>query len=99
MTAPPSAPRLSLSARRILTTAVWCLLAAAVLGACLAAYLLAVPESSNATRGVLFNIGQGIRWLLYASTAVLFVIIALGPLRRAKLWRLGRPEQRLDPGG
>lgn len=55
-----------------------------------------VADAGDATREVLFNVGHSLRWLLYAASAAVFVYLALGPLRRARLWRLGRPERRTD---
>ena len=49
---------------------------------------LFVQRSGDATREVLFNVGHWLRWLLYGSTAILFVIIALGP---RELPRKGQP--------
>ncbi len=60
------------------------------------AYTLATADSGDATREVLFNVGRWLRWFLYASTTVVFVLIALGPVRKARVWRLGRPEKRWD---
>ncbi len=64
------------------------------------AFTLAVDSSGDATREVLFNVGHWLRWLLYLSGFVLLAVVATGPLRKAKLWRLGRhDEQRWDRVG
>jgi len=60
------------------------------------AFVLSVDDPGHATREVLFNVSHWLRWALYAATAVVFMIIALGPLHRSQMWRIGKPEQRWD---
>jgi len=92
-----SQPRLSPAARKALTGLTWAALAAAVVVCSLLAFTLATANAGSATREVLFNVGHWLRWLLYLSTAVVFAVIATGPLRRSRLWRLGRTgEKRWD---
>ncbi len=55
---------------------------------------LTVDDAGSATREVLFNVGHWLRWLLYLGTAVVFAVIATGPLRRSRLWRLGRTDEK-----
>ncbi len=90
----PSQARLTPAARKALTTAIWGLLAAIVVGLPVLAFVLTVDGAGDATREVLFNVGHWLRWLLYVSTFVVFAIIATGPLRKAKLWRLGRTDEK-----
>src|SRR5581483_10117867 len=92
MTTPASAPRVALNSRRLINAACWSLLGGVIVLALVLAYTLSVDSSGDATREVLGNVGHWIRWLLYVSTFVVFVLIALGPLRRARLWRVGRGE-------
>jgi Fe-S oxidoreductase len=93
---PPAAPRVRPRLRRLVTAAAWAVLAALLVVTGALAFVLSVERSGDATREVLFNVGHWLRWFLYAITAVLFVVIALGPLRRSELWRIGRPEPRWD---
>jgi hypothetical protein len=76
-----------------LVTAVWALLAAVVVITPVLAFALATDDAGDATREVLFNVGHWLRWLLYLSTGVVFVFLASGPLRKARLWRLGRRDE------
>src|SRR5262245_66184129 len=92
----PSAARINGRTRRLAIVAVWSLLAGLAAVCALLAFLVSVGHSGEATREVLFGVGHSLRWFLYASTALLFIIIALGPLRRSELWRVGRPEPRWD---
>ncbi|HEX5370823.1 MAG TPA: heterodisulfide reductase-related iron-sulfur binding cluster [Dehalococcoidia bacterium] len=94
MSLPPSAPLLSRNLRRYATTLTWLTFATIVVACSVLAYALSTADSGSATREVLFNVGHWLRWPLYLSTAVLFVIIALGPLRRARLWRIGRKDEK-----
>ena len=96
MTAPQSAPRVRHQMRKAATTAVWLSLAAVVVVGTLLAFTLSVGGAADATREVLFNVGHWVRWLLYLITGVVFLIIAMGPLRKSRLWRIGRPEKRSD---
>src|SRR6266508_2652807 len=91
---PPSAPRLTLSMRRLANTGVWVGLAGIIVVSTLLALAVSVDDAGNATREVLFGVGHRLRWLLYLLTAVVFVIIALGPYRRSRLWRLGRHDEK-----
>ncbi len=94
MSLPPSATVLSRNLRRFGTTFVWLTFATIVVVCSVLAYALSTADAGNATREVLFNVGHWLRWPLYVSTAVLFVIIALGPLKRSKLWRIGRRDEK-----
>ena len=97
MSSLPSQPRLSPLARRGFTGLAWALLGAAVVVSAILAFALSVDEAGNATREVLFNVGHWLRWLLYLATIIVFAILATGPLRRSRLWRLGRRgEKRWD---
>lgn len=89
-----SQARLSLAARRSLVTAAWAFLGAIILVATLLAFTLSVEDAGNATREVLYNIGHWVRWLLYLATIIVFGIIAYGPVRKSRLWRLGRTEEK-----
>ena len=89
-----SQARLSPTARRALTGLAWLALGAAVVVCSLLAFTLSTADAGDATREVLFNVGHWLRWLLYVSTAVVFAIIAAGPLRRSNLWRLGRTDEK-----
>ena len=60
------------------------------------AYALQTSDSREATREVLFGVGHGLRWLLYVLAALVFAVIAMGPLRRSRLWRVGTSENRRD---
>jgi Fe-S oxidoreductase len=93
---PPAAPRTSTGLRKAAVAASWGILAALAVIAQLLALTVDVEDAGRATREVLFNVGHWIRWLLYLLTAVLLLIIALGPWRRAQLWSIGRPEKRSD---
>src|ERR1041384_2600533 len=95
----PAAPRVKARLRRLVMAAAWATLAALGILTVVLAFSLSVDRSGEATREVLFNVGHWLRWFLYASTAVLFVVIALGPLRRSELWRIGGPEPRWDRVG
>jgi len=90
----PSRPRLSPEARRLATAAVWLSLAGVIVLATVLAYTLTTADSGDATREVLFNVGHGLRWVLYLLTAIVFVIIAAGPYRKAKLWKIGRQDEK-----
>jgi Fe-S oxidoreductase len=96
VTAPPSAPRVNRTTRLAVTTAVWLVLGAIVVVATVLAYAVSVQDAGSATREVLFNVGHWLRWLLYLITAAILVFVALGPYRKAQLWRVGRPEKRWD---
>ena len=96
MSLPPSATRLTPPVRRAVTALIWLLLGAVVVVSTVLAFALSVDEAGDATREVLFNVGHRLRWLLYAGSAAVFVFLALGPLRRARVWRLGRAEKRWD---
>jgi len=62
-----------------------------------AALILALgTDLGDAGREVMWNIAEWARFLLYASAAVLLVVIAYGYYRRYELWRLGKPENRTD---
>jgi Fe-S oxidoreductase len=96
----PSQTRLTPAARRTLTGLAWLVLAAVVVVCIALALTLATDGAGSATREVLFNVGHWLRWFLYLATAVVFAVIATGPLRRARLWRLGRTgEKRWDRVG
>jgi Fe-S oxidoreductase len=93
----PSQTRLTPASRKALVATAWAEVGAVVVIATLLAFTLSVDEAGSATREVLFNVGHWLRWFLYLSTAVVFAIIATGPLRRSRLWRLGRTgEKRWD---
>ncbi len=94
MSLPPSATVLSRNLRRFGTTLVWLSFATIIVVCSVLAYALSTADAGNATREVLFNVGHWLRWPLYVSTAALFVIIALGPLKRSKLWRIGRTDEK-----
>ena len=96
MAAPASAPRFNPATRRAVNLLTWLLLGALVLLPLILAYAISVSDKGLATREVLFGVGHVLRWFLYAATAVVFVIIALGPLRRSELWRIGKTEGRTD---
>jgi Fe-S oxidoreductase len=96
LAAPPSAPRVDRQTRFNLAVLSWLLLGALVAIGIFLAFILTVDQSGDATREVLFNVGHWLRWPLYVATAVVFVIIALGPLHRSQFWRIGRPEKRWD---
>jgi Fe-S oxidoreductase/nitrate reductase gamma subunit len=95
----PSQARLTPRARRAFVALSWASLLAFIVVAPVLAFALATEDAGNATREVLFNVGHWLRWLLYLSTFVVLGIIALGPLRRSRLWRLGRSERRWDRVG
>jgi Fe-S oxidoreductase len=80
--------------RRLANTAAWVTLACIIAVSTLLAFAVSVDDAGDATREVLFGVGHRLRWLLYLLTAVVFVIIALGPYRRARLWRLGRHDEK-----
>ncbi len=96
MATPVSAPRVNRSTRFNIAVLSWLLLGGVVAGGLLFAFVLSVNDAGNATREVLFNVGHQLRWFLYVATAIVFVIIALGPLHRSQFWRIGKPEQRWD---
>jgi Fe-S oxidoreductase len=96
----PSAPRLSPGARRLATAAIWLTLGAILVVSTALAYTLTVADSDDATREVLFNVGHWLRWFLYVATIVVFVILAMEPLRKLRLWRIGtHGEKRWDRVG
>jgi Fe-S oxidoreductase/nitrate reductase gamma subunit len=88
-----SQAQVSPTTRRALTIAAWALLAALVFVAAVLAFTLVVDSSGDATREVLFNLASWLRWPLYLSGFVLTAIVAYGPLRKARLWRLGRHDE------
>jgi len=90
----PSQARLTPSARKALVGLAWVLLGAAAVICALLAASLSVADAAQATREVLFNVGHWVRWLLYLATLVVFAIVAMGPLRRSRLWRLGRTDEK-----
>ena len=92
MSLPPSATRVSRPVRLAIASASWALLGLIVILALVLAYTLSVDNAGDATREVLFNVGHGLRWFLYVSTIIVFAIIATGPMRRSKLWHVGKDE-------
>ncbi len=97
MSSLPSQTRLTPAARRALTGLAWAALAAGTVTSMVLALTLAVEDAGSATREVLFNVGRWLRWLLYLATFAVFAVLATGPLRRSRLWRLGRGgEKRWD---
>jgi Fe-S oxidoreductase/nitrate reductase gamma subunit len=90
----PSQTRLSPTARRSIVKLAWAGLAAVVVLATVLAYTVAVDDSGDATRQVLFNVGHWVRWVLYIATLVVFAVIAYGPVEKSKLWRLGRTDEK-----
>ncbi len=96
MSLPPSATRVSRPVRLAIASASWALLGLIVILALALAYTLSVDNAGDATREVLFNVGHGLRWFLYVSTIIVFAIIATGPMRRSKLWHVGKDESRSD---
>ncbi len=99
MSALPSAPRVTASFRRLATSSAWLVLVALIVVCVIAAFTLSVDDSGSATREVLFNVGHVLRWFLYISTAIVFAVIAYGPVQKSKLWRLGKDEKRWDKVG
>jgi Fe-S oxidoreductase/nitrate reductase gamma subunit len=93
---PPSAPQVTPPLRSAISAALWLALAGVIAVGTLLALTLSVDGAGDATREVLFNVGHWLRWLLYAGTAAVFAFLAMGPLRRSRLWRQGRPEKRWD---
>ena len=83
MTTPASAPRVSLTGRRLIVAASWGLLALIVLGSLVAAYTVSTTDSGDATREVLFNVGHVLRWLLYLATMVAFVLLGQTPVGKS----------------
>jgi Fe-S oxidoreductase/nitrate reductase gamma subunit len=79
-----------------MTAGLWLFLGGVVVLSLAFAFGVSVQDAGSATREVLFNLGHWLRYLLYGATAVVFVILALGPLRKARVWLLGRPEARWD---
>ncbi|HEY7268336.1 MAG TPA: 4Fe-4S dicluster domain-containing protein, partial [Dehalococcoidia bacterium] len=96
MATPVSAPRVNRSTRFKIAALSWGVLGAAIVICTVLAFTVAVDQSGAATREVLWNLSHQLRWFLYAATAVVFVIIALGPLHRSQFWRIGKPEIRWD---
>ncbi len=92
----PSATRLDKSARFSLTTLVWIFFLLIVVLGGVAAYTVSVADSGHATREVLFNIAHWWRWPLYVAAIILIGVVALGPIRKSRFWRLGRNEKRWD---
>src|SRR3990172_1362529 len=92
----PSATRVDKPTRFAITTAVWVFFALVVVLGPAFAYAISVADAGEATRAVLYNISRWLRWPLYVAALVVFIIAALGPVRRARLWAVGRPEERWD---
>jgi Fe-S oxidoreductase len=96
LAAPASAPRVDRTTRFNLALLSWLLLGGIIAGGVFLAFLLSVDDADTATREVLFNVGHALRWALYVGTGIVFIIIALGPLHRSQLWRIGKSESRWD---
>ncbi len=92
----PSATRVSKPLRLSIATASWTFLALIVVLGAVFAFAVPVADARHAAREVLFNVGHWLRWPLYVLTGVVFAVLALGPFRRAQLWRLGKSEKRWD---
>jgi Fe-S oxidoreductase/nitrate reductase gamma subunit len=48
------------------------------------------------TRQIFWNVGSWARWPIYGLGLVVIVIFVLGLLKRIRLWRIGKPENRTD---
>lgn len=53
-------------------------------------------DLGGATRQILWNIAGWVRIIAYAASVLVLAVIAYGPYRRYRLWRLGKPENRFD---
>ncbi len=93
---PPSATRVNLGTRIAAAATTWTFLGLVVLLSLVFAFVVSVAAAGDATREVYFNVVKWIRWPLYAAAILLLGIVALGPLRRSQLWRVGRGEKRTD---
>jgi Fe-S oxidoreductase/nitrate reductase gamma subunit len=83
-------------ARLALTVAIYLLaLTLAPLVAALAV-LASRQGMDEATREVFFNIAKWARFVAYGATGVVLLVLAAGPLLRARLWLLGKREVRWD---
>jgi Fe-S oxidoreductase/nitrate reductase gamma subunit len=48
------------------------------------------------TREIFFNVGHWVRWPVYGLGLLVIIIFVRGLIRRIRLWRIGKPENRLD---
>ncbi len=48
------------------------------------------------TRQIFWNVGTWARWPIYGLGLIVIVIFVLGLLKRIRLWKLGKPENRTD---
>jgi len=83
-------------ARLALTVAIYFLALALIPLAAALAVVAAGGGMGEATREVFFNIGKWARWLAYGATGVILLVLASGPLSRARLWLLGQGERRWE---
>ena len=51
------------------------------------------------TREIFWNVGTWTRWPVYGLGLVVIVVFVLGLLKRIRLWKIGRPENRTDKIG
>src|SRR2546428_530536 len=92
----PSATKVDKTARLGIVAVAWAFLSLVIVLAAAFAWSVNVDNPGDATREVLFNVGHWLRWLLYGGTAIVFLVIAYGPVRRSQLWRIGKSEERWD---
>ncbi|KPK99463.1 MAG: hypothetical protein AMJ91_07750 [candidate division Zixibacteria bacterium SM23_73_3] len=48
------------------------------------------------TREIFWNVGHWVRWPVYGFGLIVIIIFIFGLVKRIRLWRIGKPENRLD---
>ena len=48
------------------------------------------------TREIFWNVGSGVRWPVYGLGLIVIIIFIYGLTKHIRLWRMGKPENRLD---
>lgn len=48
------------------------------------------------TREIFWNVGSWVRWPVYGLGLIVIIIFVYGLIKRIRLWRIGKPEDRLD---
>ncbi|MGB2981041.1 MAG: hypothetical protein WBC77_07325, partial [Candidatus Zixiibacteriota bacterium] len=48
------------------------------------------------TREIFWNVGTWVRWPVYGLGLVVIIVFVWGLIRRIRLWKMGKPENRTD---